>query len=187
MTSEQHSLATAALQVGGQDDDLEQRLDDELTAFNTAAADGVRTEALTVRVTDEAGELIGGLTAWTWGTLASVDMLWVRADQRHAGWGSRLMRAAEEEAARRGCTDMIVSTYTFQAPGSIRGSASGSAAVSRACPAGTRTCTSTSASGAGPGRELPGRSCRCRRSPVPRPPRRARPPRRVLPPGSAES
>ncbi len=27
------------------------------------------------------------------------------------------MRAAEEEAVRRGCTDMIVSTYTFQAPG----------------------------------------------------------------------
>ncbi|GHB30677.1 hypothetical protein GCM10010377_21230 [Streptomyces viridiviolaceus] len=26
------------------------------------------------------------------------------------------MRAAEEEAVRRGCTDMTVSTYTFQAP-----------------------------------------------------------------------
>lgn len=27
------------------------------------------------------------------------------------------MRAAETEAIRRGCTDMIVSTYSFQAPG----------------------------------------------------------------------
>ncbi len=27
------------------------------------------------------------------------------------------MRAAEQEAARRGCTDITVSTYTFQAPG----------------------------------------------------------------------
>ncbi len=44
-------------------------------------------------------------------------MLWVREDQRHVGWGGRLMRAAETEAIRRGCTDMIVSTYSFQAPG----------------------------------------------------------------------
>lgn len=115
MTSEQHTVA-ASLRVGGRDDDLENRLDEELTAFNTAAADGAVTEPLSVRVTDEAGDLAGGLTAWTWGTLCSVDMLWVREDLRHTGWGGRLMRAAEAEAARRGCTDMIVSTYSFQAP-----------------------------------------------------------------------
>ncbi|MER8221777.1 GNAT family N-acetyltransferase [Streptomyces sp. NPDC094143] len=115
MTSDQRSVA-AALSVGGRDDDLEKRLDEELTAFNTAAT-GATTEPLSVRVTDETGEPAGGLTAWTWGSLCSVDMLWVRDDLRNAGWGSRLMRAAETEAARRGCTDMIVSTYTFQAPG----------------------------------------------------------------------
>ncbi|MFF6950580.1 GNAT family N-acetyltransferase [Streptomyces iakyrus] len=115
MTSEQHTVA-ASLRVGGQDDDLEKRLDEELTAFNTAAADGAVTEPLSVRVTDDTGDLVGGLTAWTWGTLCSVDMLWIREDRRHCGWGSRLMRAAEAEAARRGCTDMIVSTYSFQAP-----------------------------------------------------------------------
>ncbi|WP_229864589.1 GNAT family N-acetyltransferase [Streptomyces djakartensis] len=116
MTSEQRSVA-ARLRVDGQDDELEKRLDEELTAFNTAAAGGATTEPLSVRITDESGDLIGGLTAWTWGTLCSVDLLWVREDQRHAGWGSRLMRAAETEAVRRGCTDMIVSTYSFQAPG----------------------------------------------------------------------
>ncbi|MDQ1020340.1 GNAT family N-acetyltransferase [Streptomyces afghaniensis] len=116
MTSDQRSVA-ASLRVGGQDDALEKRLDEKLTAFNTAAAGGATTEPLSVRVTDEAGDLIGGLTAWTWGSLPCVDMLWVRADQRHAGWGGRLMRAAEEEAVRRGCTDMTVSTYSFQAPG----------------------------------------------------------------------
>ncbi|MER7476538.1 GNAT family N-acetyltransferase [Streptomyces sp. NPDC126510] len=115
MTSEQHTAA-GSLRVGGRDDALEQRLDDELTAFNTAAADGAVTEPLSVSVTDDSGDLVGGLTAWTWGTLCSVDMLWVREDQRHSGWGGRLMRAAQDEAVRRGCTDMIVSTYSFQAP-----------------------------------------------------------------------
>ncbi|GAA2227492.1 GNAT family N-acetyltransferase [Streptomyces indiaensis] len=116
MTSEQHTPA-GSLRIGGRDDDLERRLDEELTAFNTAAADGAVTEPLSVSVTDDNGDLVGGLTAWTWGTLCSVDLLWVREDRRHSGWGGRLLRAAQDEAVRRGCTDMIVSTYSFQAPG----------------------------------------------------------------------
>ncbi|MFJ7333847.1 GNAT family N-acetyltransferase [Streptomyces sp. NPDC101110] len=116
MTSEQH-IPAGSLRVGGRDDDLEKRLDEELTAFNTAAAGGAVTEPLSVSVTDDNGDLVGGLTAWTWGTLCSVDLLWVREDRRHCGWGGRLLRAAQDEAVRRGCTDMIVSTYSFQAPG----------------------------------------------------------------------
>ncbi|MBG0856112.1 GNAT family N-acetyltransferase [Streptomyces spinoverrucosus] len=116
MTTEQHSAATASLQVGGKDDDLEQRLDQELTAFNTAATGAGEPDEFSVRVTAEDGELLGGLTGWVWGGLCGVEMLWVRRDQRHTGWGSKLMRAAEDEAVRRGCTDMIVSSYTFQAP-----------------------------------------------------------------------
>lgn len=49
MTSEQHTVS-ASLRVGGRDDDLEKRLDAELTAFNTAA-DGAVTEPLSVRAT----------------------------------------------------------------------------------------------------------------------------------------
>ncbi|GHB30685.1 hypothetical protein GCM10010377_21240 [Streptomyces viridiviolaceus] len=88
MTGEQQSVVTAALRVSGQDDVLEQRLDDEPTVFNTAATAGARPEPLTVRVTDDAGELVGGLTAWTWSGLCSVDLLRVREDQRHTGRGA---------------------------------------------------------------------------------------------------
>lgn len=105
-----------SLQVGGKDDVLQQRLDDELTAFNAEATGAGTPQPLSVRATDADGELAGGLTAWIWGSCCAVGMLWVREDQRHAGWGSRLMRAAEEEAVRRGCTEMIVSSFTFQAP-----------------------------------------------------------------------
>lgn len=105
-----------SLQVGGKDDVLQQRLDDELTAFNAEATGAGTPQPLSVRATDADGELAGGLTAWIWGSCCAVGMLWVREDQRHAGWGSRLMRAAEEEAVGRGCTEMIVSSFTFQAP-----------------------------------------------------------------------
>ncbi|MFD3616663.1 GNAT family N-acetyltransferase [Streptomyces sp. NPDC058676] len=116
MTTEQDSETTASLRVSGKDATLEQRLDDELTAFNAKATGAGTPQPLTVRLDDTGGELVGGLTAWVWGSCCAVGMLWVRADQRHAGWGSRLMRAAEDEAARRGCTEMIVSSFTFQAP-----------------------------------------------------------------------
>ncbi|MEV5436316.1 GNAT family N-acetyltransferase [Streptomyces sp. NPDC052682] len=118
MTSDQPSSAT--LRVGGRDDGLERWLDDELTAFNARATGAGEPAPLTVRATDGTGRLIGGLTAWVWGRQCSIDMLWVREDQRHAGWGRRLVRAAEEESVRRGCTSITVSSYTFQAPGFYR-------------------------------------------------------------------
>ncbi|MFF3449122.1 GNAT family N-acetyltransferase [Streptomyces sp. NPDC002667] len=112
---------TAALLIGAKDDALQQRLDDELTAFNARATGAGDPEPVSVKVTDADGELVGGLTAWVWGSCCAVDMLWVRADQRHAGWGGKLLRAAEEESIRRGCTEMIVSSFTFQAPDFYRG------------------------------------------------------------------
>ncbi|WP_200215300.1 GNAT family N-acetyltransferase [Micromonospora coerulea] len=108
------------LRVGGEDAELSARLERELTAFNNAAT-GAEDEAdLSVRVTDPDGELVGGLTGWTWGGRAGINMLWVRADRRHQGWGGRMLRAAEEEARRRGCTELSLSSFSFQAPGFYR-------------------------------------------------------------------
>ncbi|MEU9334760.1 GNAT family N-acetyltransferase [Streptomyces sp. NPDC048290] len=104
------------LRVGGPDDDLQQWLDDELTAFNDRAAAVPPPEDFSVALTGPDGERVGGLTGWFWGGLCAVEMLWVREDHRGQGLGTRLMRAAEAEAVRRGCTDLTVSTYTFQAP-----------------------------------------------------------------------
>jgi GNAT superfamily N-acetyltransferase len=59
---------------------------------------------------------ITGLTAWTWAGLCGISMLWVRADSRADGWGSKILRAAEDEARRRGCDRATVSSFTFQAP-----------------------------------------------------------------------
>ncbi|MCX5133780.1 MULTISPECIES: GNAT family N-acetyltransferase [unclassified Streptomyces] len=121
MTGTDQQPVSTSLRIDGKDAELEQRLDDELTAFNAAATGAGAPEPLSVRVTDAEGALVGGLTAWVWGSCCAVDMLWVRADQRHAGWGGKLLRAAEEEGARRGCTEVIVSSFTFQAPDFYRG------------------------------------------------------------------
>lgn len=105
------------LTTGEHDTELNERLDKELTAFNTAVTGAGDYGSLSIRVTDGAGELVGGLTAWTWGGLCGISMLWVHEDRRKEGWGSKILLAAEEEARKRGCDRVAVSSFTFQAPG----------------------------------------------------------------------
>lgn len=103
--------------VGGADQDLDQRLSDQLDRYNAAATPEVApAEELTVRVEDD-GELVGGLSGWTWGGAAGIGMTWVHDEHRGGGVGSRLLEAFEQEARRRGCTHVFVTSFTFQAPG----------------------------------------------------------------------
>ncbi|POX42690.1 GNAT family N-acetyltransferase [Streptomyces sp. Ru73] len=104
------------LRTGGADNDLEELLGERLDAFNNAATGGAEETEFSVRVTDTDGGIIAGLTGWTWGDLGGIELLWVHEDHRQAGWGTRLLQAAEAEARRRGCARMAVSTYSFQAP-----------------------------------------------------------------------
>lgn len=109
-------MVDAHLRVGEGDPGLDARLGEELTRFNEPDADAGAQRELTVQVRDDAGELVGGLSGWTWGTCAGVGMLRVREDARGARWGNRPLEAAEGEALARGCTQMVLSCFTFQAP-----------------------------------------------------------------------
>ncbi|MBY8879793.1 GNAT family N-acetyltransferase [Actinacidiphila acidipaludis] len=106
------------LRVGQRDPELTARLTRGLEEVNFPATGTTAADqgTLSVRVADDDGELIGGLTAWTWGGLLGIEMLWIREGSRRGGWGSRILLAAEEEARRRGCDRACVSSFTFQAP-----------------------------------------------------------------------
>ena len=110
----------AVLQVGEGDPALDARLSDELDAYNFAAVGRSDLEEFTVKAEDPQGELVAGLSGWTWGTCAGIGMVWVREDARASGWGSRLLDAAEAVARDRGCRQVLVSSFTFQAPGFYR-------------------------------------------------------------------
>ncbi|NXY97013.1 GNAT family N-acetyltransferase [Streptomyces sp. BR123] len=114
MTDTAHSTHT--LTTAGPDSGLDERLGKELDAFNKGAAGGIAPAEFTVRVNDADGELVAGLSGWTWGDRAGIAMLWVREDSRRDGWGGKLLAAAEAEAAARGCRTIMVSSFTFQAP-----------------------------------------------------------------------
>jgi GNAT superfamily N-acetyltransferase len=110
-------MSEVALVVGDADNGLQERLDKEINAFNAAATGYGDSRLLCIAVRDDSGDLLAGLFGWTWGGCAYIDVLWVRSNQRGSGLGSRLLAAAEEETARRGCDQVALSTHSFQAPG----------------------------------------------------------------------
>jgi GNAT superfamily N-acetyltransferase len=93
-----------------------QRLIDEIDRFNIAATGVTEVGEFVLGERDADGELAAGAYGWTWGGMCWVEALWVRADQRRTGLGTRLLRAAEALARDRSCRQIALDTHTFQAP-----------------------------------------------------------------------
>ena len=87
-----------------------------LLEFNFRATGFRDGRSLSCFLRDESGRLIAGIDGFTWGGYAKVETLWVDESLRGQGLGRRLLQAAIEEAAARGCATMVVDTHTFQAP-----------------------------------------------------------------------
>jgi GNAT superfamily N-acetyltransferase len=95
-------------------------LEERLYQFNVQAT-GISDGALFgVFLRQADGAVIGGADGWTWGGTCYVRHLFVPAPLRKQGHGARLMAAVEAEARARGCEQMILETYDFQAPGFYR-------------------------------------------------------------------
>ena len=58
---------------------------------------------------------MAGISGWTWGDCCELQSLWVEPSLRGRGLATRLIAAAEAEAASRGCTQTVHFTYDFQA------------------------------------------------------------------------
>ena len=63
----------------------------------------------------DAGRVVAGISGWTWGNCCELQSLWVEPSLRGRGLATRLLAAAEAEAAARGCSQTVHFTYAFQA------------------------------------------------------------------------
>ena len=90
-----------------------------LMAYNSAAIGKFGFKRLSVTLRHR-GAIVGGLTADTYLGWMYVSLLWVSDDHRGKGFGSKLMKAAEKEARRRGIKRAWVDTFSFQAPAFYR-------------------------------------------------------------------
>jgi GNAT superfamily N-acetyltransferase len=64
----------------------------------------------------EGNRLVAGIAGNTWGGTCELRQFWVEASQRSRGLGTTLFQAAEQEARRRGCAQIVLTTFSFQAP-----------------------------------------------------------------------
>jgi GNAT superfamily N-acetyltransferase len=93
------------------------RLKDAIDSFNYETSGFRDGRYLATFVRDDSGEMIAGLSGFTWGGYAKVEYLWIAAPYRRAGLGRRILAAAEAEARARGCDVIVLDTHDFQAPG----------------------------------------------------------------------
>jgi GNAT superfamily N-acetyltransferase len=92
-----------------------QYLEDRIDEFNssvTRITDG-QLLGLFARASDR---IVAGICGNTWGGTCEVRQFWVEDARRHRGLGTKLLYAAEQEARRRGCTQIVLMTFSFQAP-----------------------------------------------------------------------
>lgn len=97
-------------------DEAERVIGDGLQRFNQQHAPGATSRSLAVLITADSGNITGGLIGRTSIGLLFVDLLFVPDELRGQGVGARLMRQAEDEAIRRGCSQSVLYTIAFQAP-----------------------------------------------------------------------
>ena len=91
-------------------------LEDRLYEFNSSVTRITDGEWLAIFVRDDTGRVIAGICGNTWGGCCEIRQFWVEEAQRDLGLGTKLLAAAENEARRRGCNQIFLMTFTFQAP-----------------------------------------------------------------------
>src|SRR3954447_17713247 len=92
-----------------------QYLEDRIYEFNSSATGiaGGELLAFLVRADDR---IVAGICGNTWGGTCELRQFWVEESLRRRGLGTKLFHAAEQEARRRGCTQIVLMTFSFQAP-----------------------------------------------------------------------
>ena len=93
-------------------------INDGLRAYNTEKAGFDDYKPLAVFVTDPAtGKVLGGLHGGSYLGQLRVDRFFLPEDHRRDRIGSRVLKMAEEEGRKRGCTRVTLNTMEIQAPG----------------------------------------------------------------------
>ena len=93
-----------------------QFLEDRIYEFNSAATGITDGEWLAIFVRDETGRIVAGICGNTWGGCMEIRQFWVEEGRRKRRLGTSLLEAAEQEARRRNCRQIVLMTFSFQAP-----------------------------------------------------------------------
>src|SRR4051794_15220686 len=91
-------------------------LEDRLYAFNVEATGIADGQSFGLFLCGPDGTVIGGACGWSWGDTCYLQYLFVPAELRNQGHGTRLMQSVEQYALSRSCRQIVLGTHDFQAP-----------------------------------------------------------------------
>ncbi|NJB84226.1 GNAT family N-acetyltransferase [Wenyingzhuangia aestuarii] len=99
--------------------ELEETIVKMLVQYNSEKIDSSKyiNEPLEIIIKDDNNDILGGIYGRSiWGTL-EIKTFVIKDNYRNQGIGSKLIKAAENEALKRKCNFISLDTFSFQAPG----------------------------------------------------------------------
>lgn len=93
-----------------------QFLDDKVYEYNSSIINKYEGILFTKIIRDQNSNIIAGISGWTWAMASEITLLWVKEEYRKNGLGKKLLKAAEDEIIKKGCTTILLRSYSFQAP-----------------------------------------------------------------------
>jgi len=103
-------------QVDKIEDPIWEAIGGGINSFNEEQAGAENAKRICFVIYDAEEKIAGGVIALTYWDWLYIDLMWLRADLRRHGYGSRLLALAEEEARKRGAKHAYLDTFSFQAP-----------------------------------------------------------------------
>lgn len=86
-----------------------------LVAYNQSQV-GIRdSQDLAIVLRNSEGEVVGGVLGASFYGWLHIDILWVHESLRGSGYGQKLLGMAEAEGRERGCGNIYLDTFSFQA------------------------------------------------------------------------
>ena len=92
---------------------------DGLIRYNNEQLGKQRYKRLAISLR-EGNEIVGGIVGEVWTAVLFIQFFWLKQGLRGRGFGTKLIRAIEDEARRFGARRSYVDTMSFQAPGFYR-------------------------------------------------------------------
>ena len=90
-----------------------------LMGYNTEKMGKQKYKRFAVSLT-ERGKVVGGIVGEVWTTVLFIQLFWMDQKYRGKDFGSKLIKAIEDEARKFGAMRSYVDTMSFQAPGFYR-------------------------------------------------------------------
>ena len=96
--------------------EIEAFLADRIYEFNANATGFLDGEEFAATIRNFFGRIIAAVSGHTWGGCCQISQLWVHESARQQGAGKSLMLAVEVHALSKDCTQIVLSSHSFQAP-----------------------------------------------------------------------